>query len=308
MALIKTLDNYHIDQSWITIGSFDGVHLGHQALIRELIAHAHQQDCQAVVVTFHPHPAVFFKRVPQAYCLTSSVERENLLKELGVDEVITLPFDQDFADLSAREFVMDMKATLGLTHLMAGFNFALGKNRSGDITALESLGEELEFTVDVLPPLKISNEVISSSQIRKFLQDGEMRQANHYLGRAYSLEGKVIHGEHRGHELGFPTANLEIDPDRLLPTRGVYACKAIVDGKSFIAVTNVGIRPTFVNPLLHPRVEPHLLDLQEDLYGKYLKLEFIEYLRPEQAFQTPQELIEQVNFDIKRTRELLGHA
>jgi riboflavin kinase/FMN adenylyltransferase len=308
MAVLKMLENYHIDQSWITIGSFDGVHLGHQALIRELIAHAHQQSSQAVVVTFHPHPAVFFKRVPQAYCLTSPIERERLLKELGVDAVITLPFDQDFADLSPRDFVLDMKETLGLTHLMAGFNFALGKNRSGDVAALEKLGDELEFTVDVLPPLKISNEIISSSQIRKFLQDGELRQANHYLGRPYSLEGKVIHGEHRGHELGFPTANLEIDMDRLLPACGVYACTAKVDGKDHSAVTNVGVRPTFVNPLVHPRVEPHILDLQEDLYGKYLKLEFIEYLRPEQAFHTPQELIEQVNFDIKRTRELLGNG
>jgi riboflavin kinase/FMN adenylyltransferase len=159
-----------------------------------------------------------------------------------------------------------------------------------------------------VPPFKINGEVVSSSQIRKLLAEGQLNQANRCLGRPYSVEGNVIHGEHRGNLLGFPTANLDIAPDRLLPARGVYASRVKVDGKKYIAVTNIGVRPTFDNPLPNPRVEPHILDLDGDLYGKYLKLELLEYLRPEETFASPQDLITQVNLDVKKTRELFDHA
>lgn len=306
--MIKAFENLNIEKSWVTVGSFDGVHLGHQALAKTLATSAHRQGSQAVVVTFSPHPAVFFKRVPEAYSLTSPRERERLLHEAGIDKVVTVEFNQQVANLPAADFMKMMKIALGLTHLVAGFNFALGRERSGDIPALKELGKQLGYKVVVIEPQKINSEVISSSQIRKLLADGELTRANQCLGRPYSLEGYVIHGEHRGHHLGFPTANLDIAADRLLPARGVYASKAIVDGKSFTAVTNIGVRPTFENPLPTPRVEPHLLDQQEDLYGKYLRLELIEFLRPEKAFDSPDDLIAQVKRDIQKTRELLDHA
>jgi riboflavin kinase/FMN adenylyltransferase len=308
MTMIKAFENLNIEKSWVTVGSFDGVHLGHQALAKTLATSAHRQGSQAVVVTFSPHPAVFFKRVPEAYSLTSPRERERLLHEAGIDKVVTVEFNQQVANLPAADFMKMMKIALGLTHLVAGFNFALGRERSGDIPALKELGKQLGYKVVVIEPQKINSEVISSSQIRKLLADGELTRANQCLGRPYSLEGYVIHGEHRGHHLGFPTANLDIAADRLLPARGVYASKAIVDGKSFTAVTNIGVRPTFENPLPTPRVEPHLLDQQEDLYGKYLRLELIEFLRPEKAFDSPDDLIAQVKRDIQKTRELLDHA
>jgi riboflavin kinase / FMN adenylyltransferase len=308
MTMIKAFENLNIEKSWVTVGSFDGVHLGHQALARYLSDSAHSQGSQAVVVTFSPHPAVFFKRVPEAYSLTSPRERERLLHEAGIDKVVTVEFNQEVANLPAADFMQMIKNSLGLTHLVAGFNFALGRERSGDIPTLKELGKQLGYEVEVIEPQMVNGEVISSSQVRKLLADGELARANQCLGRPYSLEGYVIHGEHRGHHLGFPTANLDIAIDRLLPARGVYASRAIVNGNVFTAVTNIGVRPTFENPLPTPRVEPHLLDQQEDLYGKYLSLELIEFLRPEKAFNSPEDLIAQVKRDIQKTRELLDHA
>lgn len=306
--MIKAFEDLNIEHSWVTVGSFDGVHLGHQSLAHDLVTQAHQHNSQALVVTFNPHPAVFFKRVPLAYSLTSPQERERLLGNLGIDQVITIDFGQQIASLSARDFMQAMKEKLGITHLVVGFNFALGHGRSGDLPTLQALGLELGYSVDIISPFKMDGEIISSSQIRKLLGDGQLSQANQCLGRPYSLEGPVIHGEHRGNRLGIPTANLDISPDRLLPARGVYASKVHVGGKIFTAVTNIGVRPTFANPLENPRVEPHILVLEEDLYGKYLKLELIEYLRPEKAFDSPEELITQVNQDIRKTRELIDHG
>ena len=306
MSGIADFNQLKLDKSWITVGSFDGVHRGHQELIRHLVAEAHRDHSPAVVITFHPHPAIFFGRAVQAYTLTSPDEREALLKDLGVDYVITLQFDAELANLTALNFMWQLKDHFGITHLLIGFNFALGRDRKGDLDSLQQFGKFLNYEVEVVPPFKIDDEVVSSSQIRNLLQEGQLKQANTLLGRPYSLEGEVIHGEHRGNRLGFPTANLDLATDRLLPTRGVYACRGYVCGRSYLAVTNIGIRPTFENPLDSPRVEPHLLDLKEDLYGEHLKIELIEYLRPEQTFANPADLIAQVNRDIQETREILS--
>lgn len=297
-----------IERSWCTVGSFDGVHLGHQALIHQLVEGAHASHSQAIVITFTPHPAVFFGRSPQAYILTSPNERIELLKSLGVDQVIPIKFDEEVARLSAAEFMTGLKQHLGLVHFLAGYDFALGHNREGNLEALKEIGEKEGFQVGAFAPFTGTNGIISSSRIRDLLHQGKLAQANENLGRPYSLEGNVISGEHRGHKLGFPTANLNIAPDRLIPANGVYASRATIAAKSYIAVTNIGVRPTFENPLPSPRVEPHLLDLQEDLYGEFLKLELIEYLRTEQVFGSAEELIVQVKKDILKTREVFAHV
>lgn len=307
MIEYSDLNNYSLQHSWVTVGSFDGVHRGHQELIQHLVEGAHHDQSPAVVITFHPHPASIFKRIPQAYTLTSPESREALLRALGVDHVITLKFDAELANLTALNFMELLKKHLGITHLLIGFDFALGRNRSGDLDSLQQIGKLLNYQVEVIRPVKVNGETISSTQIRNLLQEGKIKQANTMLGRPYTLEGPVIHGEHRGTGLGFPTANMDIPSDRLLPARGVYAGWGIVEGKTYQAVTNIGVRPTFANPLSEPRVEPFLLDLQEDLYGKLLKLELIEYLRPEKTFPTPADLVEQVNRDIQTAREILLH-
>lgn len=308
MNLTTDFTELKLDKSWVTVGSFDGVHLGHQALAQHLVTGAHEAGCPSVVITFYPHPAVFFGRSNQAYTLTSPEERNELLKNLGVDHVITLKFDEQVANLTPLNFMTMLKEKLGVQYFLIGFNFALGRDRTGDLDSLQQIGRLLNYQIEVIPPFKFDGEVISSSQIRTLLQDAQLEKANHFLGRPYSLEGKVIHGEHRGNRLGFPTANLDIAPDRLLPAKGVYATRAFVNEKKYTAVTNIGVRPTFANPLEFPRVEPHLLDLQEDLYGDFLKLELIEYLRPEETFNSPTELIAQVNRDIEKTKEVINHA
>jgi riboflavin kinase/FMN adenylyltransferase len=302
------LNRSDIQHAWVAIGTFDGVHRGHQTLIHQLVTQAHAQHSPAVVITFHPHPAVYFGRAPQYHNLTEPQEREALLKALGVDEVFTLPFDAQMANLTALNFMQMLKDQLDVSHLLIGFNFALGRDRTGNLDTLQQLGKMIGYEVDVIPPIKIGKSTISSSRIRSLLQEGRIHEANEMLGRPYFLSGKVIHGEHRGNQLGFPTANLDLPRERFLPARGVYACRAFIDGAAYVAVTNIGVRPTFENPLEYPRVEPHLLGLDRDLYGEFLKLDLLEYLRPEKAFASSADLIAQVNRDIEKTRELFNHA
>jgi riboflavin kinase / FMN adenylyltransferase len=308
MTEFNDITQLQLNRSWATVGAFDGVHRGHQELIRNLVEKAHQDHAPAVIITFHPHPAVYFKRVPLNYSLTSPDEREALLKSVGVDYVVTLNFDSTLANLTALNFMELLKENIGIDHLLIGFNFALGRDRSGDLDSLQQMGQYLGYKVEVIQPIKVDGEVISSSQIRNLLQEGQIKQANAMLGHPYMLEGPVVHGEHRGNKLGFPTANLDLAPDRLLPARGVYACRGLVKGQTYLAVTNIGIRPTFANPLETPRVEPHLLDFKGNLYGEQLKIELIEYLRPEQTFANSDDLITQVNRDIEETREMFSNG
>jgi len=303
MNFTPSIDPNHYRNTWITIGSFDGVHLGHQALIKELVRQAHQNGEPAIVITFRPHPATFFHRAPQAYTLTSPEERQRLILSLGVDEVFTLTFDQALADLSALEFMHALKKDLDLKVLLVGPNFTLGKGREGNVQKLVEIGQQIGFRLDVIEPLTSAEGMISSSQIRTDLNEHRIQAANQKLGRPYSLAGMVVHGEHRGTGLGVPTANLEYLPERLIPANGVYVTCALVNDKIYASVTNIGVRPTFENPLPVPRVEPHILDMQDQLYHQMLTLEFLEFLRPEIKFDNPQELVAQIQKDIAATRE-----
>lgn len=305
MDFIEILRHQKIEQSWVAIGAFDGVHRGHQALFDRLVTGAHRSGCTAVAITFDPLPAVFFKRVKAGNALSTIAERVNLIKACGVDEVFVLPFTQALADIDALSFMQGLRESVGIRHLLAGFNFTLGKDRDGTVARLTEIGREIGYEVEVVHPVKDDGEIISSSNIRRLLQGGEIAKANRFLGRPYAVAGQVVHGEHRGSKLGFPTANVAVPAERLLPAMGVYACRAFVDGKAYLAVTNVGVRPTFDSPLPAPRVEPYLLDTSEQFYDKYLSLEFHEYLRPEQKFPDSQALIAQITQDVEKTRGLL---
>jgi riboflavin kinase/FMN adenylyltransferase len=291
-------------RSSITIGSFDGVHLGHHQLLRLVVEHARKNGLQSVVVTFWPLPAVFFKRVPLRYTLTSPEERNELIKNTGVDRVITLDFNQYLASLDAGAFLHILKNHTGFSWMFTGPNFALGKDRLGDIAALRQIGTQMDFQVEVITPQLEKNQMVSSSQIRQDLLAGRIRDANRKLGHSFMLPGKVIHGENRGSKLGFPTANLEIAPERLIPGNGVYVTRAWMTESDHQAVTNIGVRPTFENPLPAPRVEPHLLDLDRDLYDSEITLEFLDFIRPEKKFSNVNKLIAQIKKDIKKTRKV----
>ncbi|MEJ5202403.1 MAG: bifunctional riboflavin kinase/FAD synthetase [Anaerolineales bacterium] len=308
MQHFTSLEELHLNETWGTIGAFDGVHRGHQALIQQLVSSAHNEQKPAVVVTFYPHPVVVLRKIATPFYLTSSEERAALLGELGVDYVVTLPFSFELSILSAHQFMQMLVEHLGLRKLFTGHDFALGHNREGNVERLRNIGEELGYEIEVVPPLDFGGEVVSSSRIRTLISKGEVQQAARLLGRLYSLSGQVVHGDGRGHGLGVPTSNLEVQPQRILPANGVYACWAIVNDQRIPAVTNVGLRPTFEDQPLQPRVETHLLDFQGQLYGQMIKLQFISRIRPEKRFSAVDELLDQIRKDIQIAREVLANA
>ena len=302
MQHYRSLDDIHLNGCWLTIGSFDGVHLGHQAILEKLIKGARGDHQPAVVITFYPHPAVILRNRQNHTYLTSPDEKAIILDDLGVDIVITHPFDRELANMSAYDFVAQLHHHLKLSHLCVGYDFALGRGREGDIPKLRLLGEEFGYQVHVIEPLEMEGEAVSSSQIRNALFSGEVEKANQLLGRPYRLSGIVIHGDSRGRLLGIPTANLDVWKERALPKSGVYICQARWEDGTYRAVTNVGYRPTFDNQTLAPVVETHILDFDQDIYGKNIELSFFARLRDEQKFPDIQALIKQILYDIERAR------
>lgn len=301
-----SLNNVNLHNTWLTIGSFDGVHLGHQFIVRQLTEGAHAEGAKAVVLTFHPHPAVVLGKREKALYLTSPEERANLLGELGVDVVITHPFNLEISKTSARDFISQIKARLGLRHLMIGHDFALGRDREGDAEALRRLGAEFDYSLEVISPLTTREVIVSSSKIRSALEAGEVAEAARLLGRAYHVSGEVVHGEGRGRTIGIPTANLEIWEERMLPKAGVYVCKARIMEKTWGAVTNIGVRPTFETDDPQPTVEAHLLKFEGELYGYELHLDFISRLRDEKRFASVDELVAQIQTDIQNAEVALS--
>lgn len=308
MQHFTALDDLYLDHAWATIGSFDGVHRGHQAVIRRLVDGAHQDGVPAVVITFFPHPSVVLRGSNGPFFLTTPEERAALLDALGVDVVVTLRFDRQMATLTAEEFMRWLSAHLGLQRLFVGYDFALGRGREGNTTRLRELGEQLGYTLELTEPYEIGGEPVSSSRIRALLSRGNVSEVTDLLGRPYALSGDIVRGDGRGHGLGIPTANLSVWQERIVPAVGVYATWAMIDGERHAAVTNIGVRPTFENEPVFARIETHLLDFDRDLYGQKLQLEFIEYLRREQRFPSIQALLDQIHQDIARTREVLEHA
>jgi riboflavin kinase/FMN adenylyltransferase len=292
----------------VTIGSFDGVHRGHQLIIRRLVESAREAGAPAVVITFYPHPAVVLGKKANHYYLSHPAEREEMLKELGIDEVITLAFSRELAALSPEEFLTPLKSHLGMKELWVGYDFALGRNRAGNTQRLSELGEEFGYELKLLDPFQQDDKVISSSLIRDCLANGDMEAANNMLGRTYSLTGNVVVGDGRGRQIGFPTANLSFWEEKLVPRNGIYAGWAWVEGRRYGTAINIGLRPTFGDDLLHPRVEPFILDFDRDIYGEEIRVEFVKFLRPEARYDSIDRLIAQIFKDVENTREVLANA
>ena len=302
------LQGWDLHDARVTIGSFDGVHRGHQLIIRRLVESAREAGAPAVVITFYPHPAVVLGKKANHYYLSHPAEREEMLKELGIDEVITLAFSRELAALSPEEFLTPLKSHLGMKELWVGYDFALGRNRAGNTQRLSELGEEFGYELKLLDPFQQDDKVISSSLIRDCLANGDMEAANNMLGRTYSLTGNVVVGDGRGRQIGFPTANLSFWEEKLVPRNGIYAGWAWVEGRRYGTAINIGLRPTFGDDLLHPRVEPFILDFDRDIYGEEIRVEFVKFLRPEARYDSIDELIEQIFKDVENTREVLANA
>ena len=305
MQHLRSLPQESLGNTWLTIGSFDGVHLGHQEIIRHLVMEAHGSGGTAVVLTFDPHPAVVLGVRQLPYYLSSVDERAELLGSLGVDLVITQQFDLTLANTSAREYMLSLHAGLGIEQLWVGSDFALGRNREGDVKFLQDFAAEMNFKLQVIDPIQIDGHIISSSQIRNLIQAGEIQQAARMLGRHYQVEGVVIPGDQRGRTIGIPTANLKIDPEKILPANGVYACQAFVRGQAWPAATNIGIRPTFDGQSLITHVEAHLIGFTGNLYGELIRLECIERLRGEQRFASIDALVAQIHQDLAQTMQIV---
>jgi riboflavin kinase/FMN adenylyltransferase len=302
--LYNSLDEVQLDNAWLTIGVFDGIHRGHQEIIRRLTAGAHDDGVPAVVLTFHPHPALVLagRDIPS---LTTPEERTALLFNLGVDAVINQYFTHELAEHSAEDFMADLKRHLGLKKLLIGYDFALGKNRAGNFERLTQIGLQLGYQVSQVEPVRSQENVISSTLIRQAVAQGDVRLAANKLGRPYSMSGAIIPGDGRGRTIGIPTANVDIPQGKALPLNGVYACWGWLGDQKHRAVVNIGLRPTFTTGEVLPRVEAHLLDYDSDLYGQQLTLEFIERLRDEQKFPSIEALITQIKTDIQIARDLL---
>ena len=287
----------------LTIGVFDGVHLGHKYLISQLTEHARQQNLLSGVVTFRQHPQEILSPQTKLPFLTDLTRRANLLKNEGVEAIITLSFTRELAQLSARQFVSLLKKYLRMRGIVIGPDFALGRNREGSTNTLRALGQDMNFSVTVIPPIMVNGEVVSSTAIRKALADGDMKRVVNLTGRPFSLHGRVITGSGRGIGLGFPTANLDVDSEQALPAEGVYATWAYIDDKAYQSMTNIGKRPTFGGS--EPTVEVYVINYHSDLYGCELKIDIIDRLRDEKQFDTVEELKKQITEDVKQGRTIL---
>ena len=306
MRHIQSLEGVQLQDTWLTIGTFDGVHRGHQEIVRNLVSQAHADGSRAVVLTFYPHPAVVIGKRQSPSYLTTPEERASLLGELGVDFVITFPFTPPVAQLNAQEFITLIKSHIGMKHLIVGPDFALGRDRVGDIKYLSDAGLNLGYTVSPIKPYELEGEIVSSSRIRGALREGHIELVNQLLGRPYFVRGQVVPGDGRGHTIGIPTANLSMWTERALPKTGVYVTQGMINGSVYGAVTNIGVRPTFSSDHERLQGEAHVLDFNERIYGHEIQLDFISHIRDEQKFSGIDALVSQIQQDIKQAKSILA--
>ena len=305
MLHIHSLNDLSLKKTWLTIGVFDGVHRGHQEIIRALVKGAKENHAASLVISFYPHPAaVLGKRIDVKY-LTLPAEKAELLSEMGVDVLLTHPFSQEISARSAEEFMAEIQARLQLEKLLIGYDFALGKNRQGNAEQLSALGFKAGYEVQAFSPLQAADFTISSSRVRDALVDGRVRDAHQLLGHPYTLSGSVVRGDGRGRKINVLTANIDVNAEKIIPANGVYATWAIAREKRYRAVTNIGIRPTFTPDKEEANVETHILDFDTDIYGEEVKLEFIACLREEKKFNSVDELLKQIRADVEKAQEIL---
>ena len=290
----------HKRPTYVTIGSFDGVHLGHQTLLRAMVTRARQDGARAAALTFFPHPRRVMQTLPPRFYLTTLDDRVHLLAEQGIDLIITHPFDDEVRQIRAAAFVDQLLAALDMRQLW-GSNIALGYKREGDVPFLRQQGAEKGFTVETMTDLvDWGGAPVSSRRVRDALAAGDMATVNGCLGRLYGVRGLVVKGDQRGRTIGFPTANLALWDELLLPGFGVYATYATIHGRRYAAATNVGVRPTVNGSDV--TIEAHLLDFDEDIYGEEVRLEFVRRTRPEMKFAGLEALKAQIMADVEEVR------
>ncbi|MDE0395172.1 MAG: bifunctional riboflavin kinase/FAD synthetase [Gammaproteobacteria bacterium] len=292
----------------VTVGTFDGVHLGHRAVLEEIRDRASATGRRAVLLTFHPHPLRIVRPEATPPLLTTPVEKKEILAETGLDYAVFLTFSPALSRYSPRRFVEEiLVGRLRLDELVIGHDHGFGRGRSGDVMLLREIGTELGFAVDVVEPVLIEGAAVSSSLIRKAVSEGQLEAARTRLGRPYSARGVVVRGEQRGRDLGFPTANLSIDAtEKLLPPSGIYAVRGVLKRGVFAGALHLGPRPTFQGS--PPSIELYLLDFDGEIYGEEVRVDFIRFLRPVRAFGSVASLIRQMELDVAEVRRVLSNG
>lgn len=300
--LYESLEEKNQKGAVISFGVFDGVHIGHQALIRRLLDRANEFGIESVVLTFDPHPALSTKgQAPPS--ITTIEKKIELLKSYGVNRVVVEDFDEKFSQLSPEEFVRDILiGKLRAKNIVVGYDCAFGKNRAGDKWLLKKLGEKYNVSVDIVDPIKLDGDVVSSTRLRNAIQQGDLETANKLLGRFYSISGVVISGKGIGHKIGRATANIQTK-NEVLPPSGVYAVKAILGDQSYDGVLNMGLQPTIGDGQF--RIEVHLISFEGIIYGSEIEILFIKGIREEKKFASSEELIKQIEKDEMTAKEIL---
>ncbi len=280
----------------LTIGMFDGVHLGHQEILKSIQSYANQYYLETALLTFEPHPRLFLNPNDDFKLLTLLEEKKGYLNETDLDFLLIQNFNDEFRNLSSEEFIEFLTKTINLHTLFVGFNHQFGKNRDGDFKKLQSLASKHHFNVIQIEEITVEySNKLSSTSIRKLIKNGKIKEANQLLGRTYELSGKVIQGEQLGRKLGFPTANIEVNSLKCIPKNGVYVVRISIDEKNYFGMMNIGVRPTINSN--NKQVEVHIFNFSEMIYSKNITIQFIDFIREEQKFNSLDDLITQIKKD-----------
>jgi riboflavin kinase/FMN adenylyltransferase len=289
---------------FLAIGVFDGVHLGHQAVVSTSAEHARTANGTPVVVTFDPHPEKVLRPQAAPHLLTATRHKIALIRELGVAHLLIITFDKQFAATEPEDFVQQLvKHSKPLREICVGHEWSFGKNRRGNLKLLNEFGARFDFGVVGIPPVTVNGELVSSTTIRQALEAGDLAKAAQMLGREYTILGTVVRGDNLGKKIGFPTANLSAHNEQF-PPNGVYFAEAKLEGAIYPGVVNLGYRPTVETGKSERTLEIHLFDFERDIYGRDLELRFIRFLRPEKKFENVEALARQIGLDVKQAREL----
>lgn len=306
MEIIHSIFNFYPTQkTFVTIGAFDGVHIGHQKIIKKLVTETKASQKKSVLLTFFPHPRMVLQKEATIKLINSIDERAKYLKKTGLDYLIIHPFDKEFSQLTAFNFVRDVLVNrLNISKLIIGYDHHFGKNREGNIEQLTEYSHIFGFEVEEIPAQDVDEVSVSSTKIRKALFDGKIEIANKYLGYKFSISGKVVNGKQLGGKIGFPTANLQVlETYKLIPKKGVYVIRATVENKITFGMMNIGNRPTVGGK--NQTIEIHFFDFHQDLYGKKLSVELLYFIRDEQKFNSVNQLVNQLKKDEKTSRRFL---
>ena len=304
MEIIRDLTTVHIPKPTVlTIGSFDGIHRGHQYLIRRVVARANEMGASSALVTLHPHPKIVLRPDSEMRYLSTIEERLDLLTPLGLDYTVVFPFSLETSQIRAREFVQLLLDHLNLKEIFCGADFAFGYKREGNIAFLRELGREKNFVVTMVEPQKFDDTILSSTRARELIAQGEIDAAVRILGRFPSVRGRVVHGDQRGRTLGFPTANLSLADRRLIPANGIYAVRVRFENEWRLGAASIGVRPTFEGK--NRLVEVFILDWDGDLYDRVMEVQFVKRLRDELKFESVDALIAQMTRDVAEARRVL---